>query len=174
MINRINIKEFHFVVNKSLKNKLNYLSNDLKLNLSKTIIFIIKNISPLLTKMHLIYKDENNKIEKVVWDSHIHVYFNNDNKFLYNKLKSIHKDNNTYSIASNIRYLLKVFLKGIELYGYDKFIMILKKAQIKMNKLLKHKKYWQKKVLVRQLSNYPLLSINYDNNYSPIFIKLLI
>jgi len=174
MINRLITKEFHFVVNKSLKVKLYNFSKNLKMNLSKTIIYIIENISVLSDKMYLIYKDENNKVEKLKWDFHIHIYLKKDKFFLYKKLKSIHKDNNTYSIASNLRYLLKVFFRGIELYGYENFFILLKKSKKKWNEKIKNKKSWIKNGRVRQLSNYPFFLVKYDNNFSAILIKLLI
>ncbi|MBN2545067.1 MAG: hypothetical protein JXB50_04660 [Spirochaetes bacterium] len=173
MINRSKTIEFHFVANKILKQKLLIISKKLKLNLSKTVIYIIENMNPIIKKMQLIYKEENNKIEKINWDSHIHVYFNENNKKLYNKLKCIHKDINSYSIACKLRYLLNIFLKGIEMYGFSLFLKILSNAEKKWKDKIRFKKRWIKKRLVRQLSNYPLFNIIYDNNYTVYYLKFL-
>jgi len=145
MINRLKTLEFHFVTNIILKQKLLFISKILKINLSQTIIYIIENMNPLIKKIHLIYKEENNKIEKINWNSHIHVYFNEKNRILYNKLKCIHKDNNSYSIACILRYLLKIFLKGVELYGFSTFLKILNKSEREWEIILKNKKEWRKK-----------------------------
>ncbi|MBN2546346.1 MAG: hypothetical protein JXB50_11150, partial [Spirochaetes bacterium] len=72
MINRLKTIEYHFVLNDSLKNKIIAVSKILNLKLSKTVVFIIENMSPLLDKMHLLYKDENNIVEKINWNCHLH------------------------------------------------------------------------------------------------------
>jgi len=173
MINRLKTIEYHFVLNESLKNELIAISNCLKLKLSKTVIFIIETMSPLFDKIHLVYKEENNFVEKVNWDSHLHVYINRSKEVLYNKLKSIHKDNNTYSIACKLRYILKVFIRGVELYGLNGFLLILENAGKKWEYKRRNKKYWYKKTKVRQLSINKQLIIHYDSKYSVVLIKLL-
>ena len=172
MINRLKIHEFHFVLNKSLKVKLCKVSKMLKLNLSKTILFILERTFPISQKIHLFYPAENNGYEKVNWDSHIHIYFSETKHFLYNNLKSIHKDNDTYSIAGKLRYLLKVFIRGVELFGFDRFMYVLKNAKNKMENIIRTKKVWEK-IKVRQLLYKKCLSVYYDTNYKAIFIKLL-
>jgi len=173
MINRLKTIEYHFVLNDSLKYKLINISNSLKLKLSKAVIFIIENMSPLFNKMHLVYKEENNFVEKVNWNCHLHVYINKSKEVLYNKLKSIHKDNNTYSIASKLRYIIKVFIRGVERYGLDGFLKILERAGKKWENKKGNKKIWYKKRKVRQLSFNNQLTIQYDIKYSAILIKLL-
>ncbi|MBN2545607.1 MAG: hypothetical protein JXB50_07410 [Spirochaetes bacterium] len=173
MINRLKTIEYHFVLNDSLKNKLLAISNSLKLKLSKTVVFIIENMSPLFNKMYLLYKDENNFVEKINWNSHLHVYINRNKEELYNKLKSVHKDNNTYSIASKLRYIIKVFIRGVEMYGLKEFLIILKNAEEKWENKKMNCKTWLKKVEVRQLSLKKQFVVLYDRNYSVVLIKLL-
>jgi hypothetical protein len=165
--------EFHFVCNNSLKIKILKIGKLLNLSLSKTIIYIAENMNILSTKLHFFYSDENNQVENVNWDKHIHVYFKNDTKYIYNKLKSIHKDNNTYSIACKLRYLLNVFLRGEELYGLNMLLEIIEKAAENLKELLKNQKIWFKKKKIRQLSETRHIYVEYDKNYSAILIKLL-
>jgi hypothetical protein len=173
MINRLKTHEFHMVINNSLRLKLKNISLLLNLNLSKTLIYILENLTAIFDKMHLLYKEENSAPEIVNWDSHIHIYFPDSKKYIYNKLKSIHKDNNTYSIACKLRYLLKVFIRGVEMYGLEKFLKILKSAKDKWeNKKIKIK-VWYKKEKVRQLSLSPYINTLYCKNYTVILIKLL-
>jgi hypothetical protein len=172
MINRLKVHEFHFVLNNSLKAKLYSLSRIMNLNLSKTIIFILEKSYLLIKKMHLLDFSKKNKIEKINWDSHLHIYFPEKKTVLYNELKSIHKDNDTYSIAGELRYLLKLFIRGVEMYGFERFLLILEKAQIKFKNIIRRKKIWIKK-RVRQLSEKHYLLVQYDINYKAIFIKLL-
>ncbi len=174
MINRLKTIEYHFVLNDSLKNKLTAVSDGLKLKLSKTVVFIIENMSPLFNKMHLLYHEENNSVENVNWNCHLHVYINRSKEELYNKLKSIHKDNNTYSIASKLRYIIKVFIRGVERYGLDVFLKILNKADIKWKNIKKNIKIWYKGArMVRQLSLKKQFAVQYDSGYSTVLIKLL-
>ncbi len=172
MVNRQKTFEFHFVLNEALKSKLSEVSKILKLKLSKTVVFIIENMSPLFDKMHLLYNEENNHVEKVNWNKHLHVYINKNKEELYNKLKSLHKDNNTYSIAMNLRYLIKVFIRGIEKYGLYRFLKILKKAEVKWENLKRKVKLWYKRKEVRQLSFNKQFIIQYDRKFSIVLINL--
>ena len=172
MINRLKTHEFHFVLNEVLKMKLAFIGKILNLNLSKTILFILEKAYPLIKKMHLKNHIENNKMEVVNWNAHLHIYFTNGKQKLYNELKSIHKDCNSYSIAVKLREILKIFIRGSELFGIEKFLMILERAETKLKKIIKRKKVW-KKVKVRQLSKMNYICINYDANYIVTSIKLL-
>ena len=173
MINRLKTQEFHFVLNDSLKGKIFKISKFLNLNMSKTIIFILEKTKPVIKKMHLIDSLENNKVKNESWNKHFHLYLTDEKQKIYKELKCIHKDNNTYSIAGELRYLLKIFIKGIELYGFERFLKVLKNAEERMEKLIKRKRIWRKKDKVRQLSQKHHLYVKYDTNYSVILIKLL-
>jgi hypothetical protein len=52
MINRFKTKEFHFVLNDTIKDKIKNISNLLNLSISKTIVFIIENTNAILNKIH--------------------------------------------------------------------------------------------------------------------------
>jgi hypothetical protein len=173
MINRLKTGEYHFVLNSNLKNKIIKFGKLLDLNLSKTIIFMIENIYSIAWKMHFYYEEENNKIENVNWDSHIHIYYNKQKNSIYSILKSIHKDNNTYSIANNLRLLIKIFIRGQEIYGFEKFMLILKNSKAKWETNLKRSRVWRKNKKVRQLSKKPFINIQYNTNYQCISIRLI-
>jgi hypothetical protein len=172
MINRLKVKEFHFVLNEELMQQLKNISRMLKFNLSSTIIFILENMDVMINKIHLMHS-ENNMNKEVNWNRHIHVYFSNDERKIYHMLKSIHKDNNTYSIAGILRHLLKVFIRSVKLYGLEKFLQILEKASEKWRKICRNKREWYKKKVVRQLDKKLSFSVHYDTNYTPFLIKLL-
>jgi len=129
---------------------------------------------PLFDKMHLLHKEENNSVEQVNWNCHLHVYINRSKEELYNKLKTIHKDNNTYSIASKLRYIIKVFIRGVERYGLTGFLKALKNAERKWDNKKRNVKLWHKGGGVRQLSLKKQFSVLYDDKYSVVLIKLLI
>jgi len=133
----------------------------------------MENMLPLFNKMHLIYKEENNSVEKVNWNCHLHIYINRSKEVLYNKLKSIHKDNNTYSIASKLRYIIKVFIRGVEKYGINGFLKILKNSSKKWDNKIRNIKLWYKEIKVRQLSLKEHLAVLYDSKYSAVMLKLL-
>jgi hypothetical protein len=173
MINRLKTKEFHFVLNNALKEKIKEISKIFKFSISKTIVFMLENTEALISKIHLLSSEENNKVEDVNWDMHMHVYLTEDKKKYYNRLKSIHKDCNTYSIACKLRYLLKIFIKGVELFGIERFLEVLKKSKEKWEKRMKNKSVWYKKKKERQLNIYPHLEILYSTDYTVILIKLL-
>jgi hypothetical protein len=67
--------------------------------------------------------------------------------------------------------LLKVFIKGTELYGIEGFIKVLRNAEKKMGKIIMKKKVWKK--VVRQLSHKLLLNVEYDKDYNAVLIRLL-
>ena len=172
MINRLKTHEFHFVLNNALKTKLYITSKKLNLSFSKTVLYIIEKTIPIAKKIHLMNRKDNNKVENVNWDSHLKVYFPDKAKIFYNILKSIHKDNNTHSIAGILRYLLKIFIRGVDLFGFENFLMVLKNGKRRLERKFKRQKLWYK-IKVRQLSIKRHLIIQYDINYNPIFIRLL-
>ena len=174
MINKTKTKEFHLVCNNNLKSKLLNISRELDLSLSKTISFIADKMEFLSKKIHLTYPDENNRVENVNWDCHIHVYFSGDKKYIYKRLKSIHKDNNSYSIAGKLRYLLKIFIKGVEMYGLESFCGMIRRGAEKLERIVKVKKVWHKKNEVRQLNYNDYFFVQYNTEFSINFIKLLI
>ena len=171
MINRFKTKDFHFVINSILKAKIALLSQKLHLNFSRTILYILENISAIFDKIHLTYEDENSHIEKVNWNCQLHLYIPENKKYIYNKLKSIHKDNNSYSIAKNLRYAIKIFIRGIEFYGFDKFMLILERAEEKWRNRINNQVKWNKKKKEIQLLQKIFISTQYDINYLPILIK---
>jgi hypothetical protein len=173
-MSHFNAKDFHFVLNSKLKTEIKRISTLLKFSLSRTVIFILENIDVLTTKMHFKIKDEKNRVENVGWDCHAHIYFPKSKQVFYNKLKSIHKDNNTYSIACKLRNLMYVFIRGVEIYGLEDFLDVLKNAEKRWNDKIKGKLLCIKRNKVRQLPIHSYININYSLDYKPILIKFRI
>jgi hypothetical protein len=166
-------KEFHFVVNNSLKSKIKTISTHLKLSMSKTILFIIERNYALMNIIHLQGKNENSRQVKVDWNEHFHFYIPINKNHIYHHLKSIHKNNNSYSIAVNLRNILQVFVTGVEKFGLSKYLSRLENAGRIWMERIRKKNIWYKTKKVRQLTKKTLYSVLYSTDHTPIFIKLL-
>jgi len=99
--------DFHFVVNKKMREKLINYSKKRRKSISKTILEIINIISGLWNKNDICCQD-NNKYSKINWDSHIHLYLEESD---YIKLKTLHSEYNVFSIAKLIRKMINSFFE---------------------------------------------------------------
>ncbi|HOJ65319.1 MAG TPA: hypothetical protein PLE45_12965, partial [Spirochaetota bacterium] len=58
---------------------------------------------------------------------------------VYNQLKMIHHQLNTFSIATLIREILEVYFEGIEEYGEEEFMNIIKKVSDEIESMRRNK-----------------------------------
>jgi hypothetical protein len=169
--------EFHFILNQKHYFNLLDLSKSLNKNISKTLVFILENLNPFIEKNHLASIEKGSKYQTLALPEekrfHIHCYLNEN---LYRRLKHLHHDLNTYSLAQIMRRLIDSFLLGCFKYGIKDF----------RERLLKIKKIWEKKkniyrkekvIFLRHVSfkpnNKPYCLTSYDDGYRPFQIQLL-
>ena len=169
--------EFHFILNEKLYYRLLKLSKSINKNLSATVVVIFDNLNSFIEKNHLTSKEKESRYKTVTSPEekpyHVHCYLP---EHLYRKLKLIHHDLNTYSLAQIIREMIDYFLKGCDKYGNEDF----------MERLGRIKKIWyekksvyikEKRKFLRQVShksNDLLYCItSYGNDFRPYSIQLL-
>jgi hypothetical protein len=169
--------EFHFILNQKLYFELLKQSKLLNKNLSTTIVFAFENLNSSIEKNHLSSQEKGSKYKKITMPDeknyHIHCYLPEN---LYRKLKHIHHDLNTFSLAQIMRKIIEYFLIGCFKYGDSDFIMRLEK--INKNWEIKKSIYRrEKRIFIRQMSyNYNQLLYcitTYGVNSSPYLIQFI-
>jgi len=167
-------KEFNFMINEELNNKLKDYCEQRNIPCSKAINKIIKIMLPIIKKHHFFSKENNCKYKIIIAVKKIHSHLD---KRLYRELKLVHSNLNFYSIAILVRYLLKKFFELLEKKnGRVKSVKrSMKKFSEKLRKRCKDLNYEIVKVKKRekQLSRFPTIQIVYTCRSSIHNIKIL-
>ncbi|HOJ63699.1 MAG TPA: hypothetical protein PLE45_04690 [Spirochaetota bacterium] len=130
------MKKFEFVLNKSLFERIEYLKEKKTKNLSVIVREIILLIIPVLRIKH-IYEDRRYKDYKFINATEkIRVFLPEE---IYNELKLVHDQLNSFSIATLIRELLEIYFSGIETYGEEKFMKMIQKLKNEIDGLKERK-----------------------------------
>jgi predicted DNA-binding protein len=170
-------KEFHFIMNENLFEKLEKFADNLKKSLSSTVVEIFENMIPYLEKKEISFKEKSGKYGSLgdpdAERTHVHVYLTKD---LHRKLKLIHQELDYYSMAQILReiiekYLNECFKSGIAKYRI-KLVRIKNNWNVKKLRMIKMKKRIVRH-LSSELSAFPLVSVTYDSFYSPCIIRFL-
>jgi hypothetical protein len=159
---------FHFLITEELKEKTNNINELKKYSFSKKINFIldkISNIPILLDKLKL---NEKSKVEYLKNKKNVHLYIKEK---LYKKIKYLHGYFNTYSLALYVRMVIRIFIRMVEKYGFEKALEEIEK-QIKILKKINKTK--NKKLIIVQLYNYLGLKLNKNQKLELILVKLLL
>ncbi|HOL56692.1 MAG TPA: hypothetical protein PLD75_03930 [Spirochaetota bacterium] len=130
------MKEFDFVLNKSLFDKIKYLKEKKNKDLSVIVREIILLMIPILRKKHLYEKRRDKDYKFINATEKIRVFLPEE---LYNELKLVHDQLNSFSIATLIRELLEIYFAGIETYGEEKFMKMIQEIKNEIDGLKKRK-----------------------------------
>ncbi len=130
------MKEFDFVLNQSLFDKIKNLKDKKNKDLSVLVREIILLMIPILRKKH-IYEKRREKDYKFINATHrIRIYIPEE---VYNELKLVHDHINSFSIAILIRELLEIYFAGIEIEGEEEFIKKIEEWQKEIESLRANK-----------------------------------
>jgi hypothetical protein len=119
------IHDFHFVIDRGMKEKLKKLDLGKKSkSLSGIMVKILEFLTPTFRKAHKWGKQQLSRYKFVCEDKeeirdHVHVYIPGE---LYRELKLLHQDLNAYSIAQLVRGFLRFFLGVADVYKERVFI----------------------------------------------------
>ena len=113
------MKEFDFVLNQNLFEKINNLKDKKDKDLSTLIREIIIFMLPVLKRKHLFEKRRDKDYKFINAIRRIRIYIPEE---VYNELKLVHDHINSFSIAILIRELLEIYFAGIEVEGEEEFI----------------------------------------------------
>ena len=171
------LHDLHFVVNKNDFNWILEKAIELEESLSGVVRIIIFYMIPFVDLNWLKSKSRKSKYqildEKPKERFHIHCYVSEE---IYQKLKTVHKDLDFYSISQIMRLVVKYFLHGVRKYGYEGFIERLQKCKKRWNKKLEEfsdKKITFRKQLSRGGSKFTYFQTIYSTEYEPILIKFM-
>jgi len=112
------MKEFDFVLNQNLFEKINNLKDKKDKDLSTLIREIIIFMLPVLKRKHLFEKRRDKDYRFIGATQRIRIYIPEE---VYNELKLVHDHINSFSIAILIRELLELYFAGIEVEGEEEF-----------------------------------------------------
>ena len=154
---------YHMVLNKEMKKYLYKISNVLNKNISKTVIYIYKIMSPILKKHYYNFKCNIGEYKRIKADTNLKITIPLKD---YKYFKQIHNNIHTFSTALILRWLIEEFIIGIEKYGFEEFINIMKKYEkIYLSKFYKQKS-WNIGYMAGHMSSYiPRVKLTYSNEY---------
>jgi len=135
-------KLYHFVSKREMYDKIEKISNHLKLNFSKTMGLIIEAMVPLLD-YYIIFEQESDEFGYREFGAEVDVRFY-INPNVYRKLKNAHGVMHTFSIASLLRKLIEIFFILIEIKSIDWLISSMKCGIKKILNVLYKRKYLYK------------------------------
>ena len=130
------MKEFDFVLNQNLFEKINILRNEKDKDLSTLIREIIIFMLPVLKRKHLFEKRRDKDYRFINATHRIRIYIPEE---VYNELKLVHDHINSFSIAILIRELLELYFAGIEVEGEEEFAKKMEEWQKEIESLRANK-----------------------------------
>ncbi|MBN2443213.1 MAG: hypothetical protein JXJ04_17770 [Spirochaetales bacterium] len=177
-MSRNNIHDFHFILNRDLKNKLKSLPifKECK-SVSVLIVNILKILTPVIAKEQQWGKQRLSQYKAVCNNpddlrEHCHIYLSDE---MYRVLKVLHQDLNFYSIAQLLREILSFFLELVDVYK-NKVVEKLKeifaqwKADDESNRLTSREFVRQLWTIIQHLPGKNRLLTVYDSHYSPFWV----
>ncbi|HPP04183.1 MAG TPA: hypothetical protein PK351_05100 [Spirochaetota bacterium] len=128
--------EFEFVVNKDLYEKIKNLKNQKNKSISAIVRDILLKMAFFLTKKHIEEPIRKKDYPRINATKKIRTYLP---KEIYNQLKMLHHQLNTFSMATLLREIMEVYFKGVEEYGEEEFMEITKKVSEEIEMMRKNK-----------------------------------
>jgi hypothetical protein len=171
------LHDLHYVVIKKDFEWIIEKAEELNLSISSFSRLMIFYMMPFIDLNWLKAKSRKSKYQildkKPKERFHIHCYVMEE---VYQRLKTVHKDLDYYSIGQIVRLVVKYFLHGVRKYGYEEFIKRLEKFKTQWDK--KIKEFAKKtKTFRKQMrtggSNFSYYQTIYSTGYDPIMIKFL-
>jgi hypothetical protein len=175
------VHEFHFVIGKSMKKRLENLDIFKEImSLSESIVKILSLLAPVIKQEHKWGKQRMSRYMYVSPDPaekrmHVHAYLPVD---LYRKLKLIHQDLNFFSIAQIVRGFLVVFLVLVRKHGdnifkkleqmYKKWEKMADESRLTLRQYIRQ--LW---IVIQHLPEKQRLITVYDEHFSPFWILRL-
>ncbi|MCW8966699.1 MAG: hypothetical protein OQK82_08465 [Candidatus Pacearchaeota archaeon] len=172
------VHDFHFVLNRGMREKLKNLNFSNKSNsISGMIVVILKKLIPVIRKEHKWGEQRMSRYMAVCDDpeeirEHTHIYVPDE---LYRELKLLHQDLNFYSIAQLLRWLFDLFLSFVDVYKDDVFkeleiIFARWRSEDSGARLTSRKFMRQLWKIIRFLPGKNRLVTVHNNDFSPFWI----
>ena len=171
------LHDLHFVLTKNDFEWILAKAKELDKSLSEVIRIMIFYMMPFVDLNWLKSKSRKSKykiLDKKPKDRfHVHCYVPEE---VYQKLKTVHKDLDFYSISQIARLMVKYFMHGVMKYGYEGFLERLMKCKMKWNKKLEE--FADKKIVFHKQmrtggSKFTYFQTIYSTEFEPILIKFM-
>ena len=175
------LHEFHFIMDRGMKNNLMDLELYQKMeNFSGVIMGILSLMGPVIKREHKWGEQRSSRYLPVCNDpdeirEHVHVYLTEK---VYRELKLVYQDLNCYSIAQLIREFLRYFLDLIDEYedkSFDELQRLIRQwnKQDEKNRLTHREVIRQLWKIVQHLPGQTGLINIYSRDFSPFWILRL-
>ncbi|HOJ63403.1 MAG TPA: hypothetical protein PLE45_03175 [Spirochaetota bacterium] len=128
------MKKFEFVIGEDLYQKIKNL--DQNKNISKIIRELLIKMIPFITKKHLTEPRRKKDYPVVNATRRVRVFLKDN---LYNHLKVIHDNLNTFSMATIVREILEEYFVRLLTYGEEGFEKIIKENEKEIEEMRKNK-----------------------------------
>ena len=126
------IHDYHLMIDAELKQKICSIQDFNNLSFTDRTRFILKTCSFVAYEYYQGIKKLNSLIPaKMDGPVDAHVYFP---VCEYQSLKEKHGGHNTFSVAVLVRTVMRLFLEGIEQFGFVRFVAKMKKLKENMDK----------------------------------------
>ncbi|HOJ65226.1 MAG TPA: hypothetical protein PLE45_12490 [Spirochaetota bacterium] len=172
------MEKYDFVINKTLLDNIKNLAKKRSLSISCLMREIFEKIVPIIEKKHLKEKRREKEYPIVCATHRVRVYIP---KKLYNQLKLIHSNLNTFSMAVLVREILEEYFLGIETFGEEEFENKIEKLKRKLEELRERKALVVKKdkgkVMPPDIRRHPhpdqYFLLTFDSKFRLLEIKFL-
>ena len=135
---------YHFVMNTELYEELQYLAGLLRTSISGAVVTVLEDMYYFLEARHLIAPEEGARYGRVYWTHHCWVKMYRQEQRLYRKVKALHMDLNTYSMAQIVRLCLRAYIAGVREHGLKEYRSMLMRSRRKHNRQIRAKRIWHK------------------------------
>ncbi|HOL57686.1 MAG TPA: hypothetical protein PLD75_09035 [Spirochaetota bacterium] len=126
------MEKYDFVINKDLLEKVKNLAKKRSIPLSGLMREIFEKIVSIIEKKHIKEKRREKDYPIVCATHRVRVYLS---KRLYNQLKLIHSNLNTFSMAVLVREILEEYFLGVETFGEEEFENKIERLKKKLDEL---------------------------------------
>ena len=169
--------EYHLIACEKMYNDIEKIAKEIEMSLSGTIQMIYRSLIPFFEKNHIMAREWDCQYELIGKKDekrlHIHIYMQHD---LYRKLKLVHQDLNTYSLAQILRKMMHYFIRGYNKYGFTKFMEKLNNIK-EIWKSMKAKFMKENKIFKKpnknKSSRFTFINTTYTDHYCPYIFQFI-
>lgn len=165
---------YHFVLDSQLKKDIERIAGELTRSISKTIVFMLETMLPVVHKWCFMDNEEDNRPEVVNWEEGAYVYIDNS---LYRQIKLLRVTMNVFSTAMIFREAVRLFIKYYDRFGLERLVMVVERYKdIKFCRFRKSGKFDKMKInkeLLYKKSAKKHIQFTINNMYQLITIKKL-
>lgn len=155
--------KYNFVINDELNKKIKDYCLHNNISKNKLINYIIDLLMPVLDYYYFVCNESKKyKYKKISATNKIRIIINNN---IYNKIKHIHNNMNTFSMATLIREMIMIFFREIKKNQISYLIKKVKRYKRRYTEKILILKKWKKNKFSTHMSNKLYYYVGYTIDY---------